>query len=86
MDLDFTGKTAVVTGAARGIGRSIAAGLFERGATVVLADVLPEVADTAAALGDRASGFVLDVTDAAAVKEFLARHWPPPSPSRSSIW
>ena len=71
MNLDFTGKTAVVTGAARGIGQSIAAGLHERGATVVLVDVLPEVADTATALGERASARVLDVTDAAAVKDFV---------------
>jgi len=71
MNLDFTGKTAVVTGAARGIGQSIAAGLHERGATVVLVDVLPEVAETAAALGERATGHVLDVTDAAAVKDFV---------------
>jgi len=71
MDLDFTGKTVVVTGAARGIGREIAFGLHERGADVVLVDVLAEVTETAAALGERASGRVLDVTDAAAVKEFV---------------
>jgi 3-oxoacyl-[acyl-carrier protein] reductase len=71
MNLDFTGRTAVVTGAARGIGRSIAEALHSRGATVVLADVLPEVADTAGELGERAHGSTLDVTDAAAVKEFV---------------
>ena len=67
MKLGFDGKTAVVTGAARSIGQAIAAGLHARGANVVLVDVLPEVAETAAALGERASGSVLDVTDPSAV-------------------
>ncbi len=34
-DIDFTGKVAVVTGASRGIGRTIVLALAERGATVV---------------------------------------------------
>jgi 3-oxoacyl-[acyl-carrier protein] reductase len=34
-ELDFTGKVAIVTGASRGIGRVIALGLAQRGATVV---------------------------------------------------
>ncbi|MEN8150774.1 MAG: SDR family NAD(P)-dependent oxidoreductase, partial [Planctomycetota bacterium] len=71
LKLGFDGKTAVVTGAARGIGQAIAAGLHERGANLVLVDVLPEVAETAESLGDRAVGHVLDVTDPAAVKDFV---------------
>lgn len=43
-------KVALVTGAARGIGRSIAFELAKAGASVVLSDLLPEVETTAAEL------------------------------------
>lgn len=41
-DFDFRGRTAIVTGAAHGIGRSICRELSARGAVVWTADVLPE--------------------------------------------
>lgn len=59
------GRTAIVTGAARGLGAGIAQALAEEGAAVVLADVLPQVNDTAAALasaGHRTLAVHLDVT------------------------
>ncbi|MDP3550770.1 MAG: glucose 1-dehydrogenase [Novosphingobium sp.] len=59
------GRTAIVTGAARGLGAGIAQALAEDGAAVVLADVLPQVNDTAAALasaGHRTLAVHLDVT------------------------
>ena len=40
--MEFEGKAAVVTGAARGIGRLIAVTLAESGADIVLVDVLPQ--------------------------------------------
>lgn len=57
------GKVALVTGAARGQGRAIAARLIEEGCSVVLADVL-ETETTAAELGPKALPVRLDVTDA----------------------
>ena len=37
--MDISGKTAIVTGAASGIGLGIAAALAEAGANVVMADI-----------------------------------------------
>jgi NAD(P)-dependent dehydrogenase (short-subunit alcohol dehydrogenase family) len=45
----FTGRSALVTGAAQGMGRSIAARLLEEGASVVLFDIDEELAAEAAA-------------------------------------
>ena len=65
----FTGRTALVTGAARGIGAAIATRLAENGATVFIADVLTDAGEATAA-GLREKGldalFVeLDVRDEA---------------------
>lgn len=47
MNFDFTGKTAIVTGAAHGFGRAIALAFAERGAHVWAVDILAdELADT----------------------------------------
>jgi 3alpha(or 20beta)-hydroxysteroid dehydrogenase len=54
------GKTAIVTGAARGIGRGIAELMATEGATVIGADVLPFEGETALTSSVR-----LDVTDEA---------------------
>ena len=40
MNLDFSGKTAIVTGAAHGFGRAISVAFAERGAHVWACDVL----------------------------------------------
>jgi NAD(P)-dependent dehydrogenase (short-subunit alcohol dehydrogenase family) len=47
-DLSLSGKVAIVTGASRGIGRSIALGLAEHGADVALAARKPEGLEEAA--------------------------------------
>jgi NAD(P)-dependent dehydrogenase (short-subunit alcohol dehydrogenase family) len=64
----LSGRTAVVTGASRGIGRAIALRLAEAGADVALwardEVALQGVADEIAAMGGRAQPFACDVTDA----------------------
>lgn len=46
--MDFNGKVAVITGAGQGIGLGVAEALFRAGASVVLADLNPDLARTAA--------------------------------------
>ena len=61
------GKVAVITGAARGIGFSIAEMLSEHGATSVIIDIDQEAVNSAIQqiddLGNRAIGFTVDVTN-----------------------
>jgi NAD(P)-dependent dehydrogenase (short-subunit alcohol dehydrogenase family) len=45
---DLSGRTAIITGARRGIGFAIAEGLALAGAVSVIADILPETGDEAA--------------------------------------
>jgi NAD(P)-dependent dehydrogenase (short-subunit alcohol dehydrogenase family) len=69
--IDLVGKTALVTGASRGIGRAIAVAYAAAGADVALlarnAELLAEVAAEVEALGRKAVVLVADVTDADAV-------------------
>ena len=72
----FDGKTALVTGGGRGIGRGIVLTLAREGADVVIADIdLPRAEATAVevrALGRRATLLRIDVTDQASVDRGLA--------------
>jgi 3-oxoacyl-[acyl-carrier protein] reductase len=66
------GRTAVVTGAAQGIGAAVAADLHARGHRVALLDVDGEkAADTAERIGPRAAAFAADVRDPARVRDAL---------------
>ena len=64
---DFKGKTAIVTGAASGIGLGIAKALAHAGTNIVLADLRPEPLEVARktieAIGVQAVGVTIDVSD-----------------------
>lgn len=62
------GKTALITGAARGIGLAVARAYAEHGARVIVADVDPASTETAAGDIPRARALALDVTDEAATE------------------
>lgn len=65
MTTSMTGKTAIVTGAARGLGRAYAEGLAKEGANVVCGDIRPcdETIAAVEAAGGKALGVHMDVTD-----------------------
>ena len=73
----LAGRVAIVTGAAKGIGRHYARALAEEGAAVVVADIVDgtEVVEAIAAEHGEAAvlGAVFDVSDEAAVQELVAR-------------
>ncbi len=69
----LAGKIALVTGAAQGIGKAIAARLAADGATVVVSDINGEGAKAAAAaIGGKAKAVAADVSDPASVKALFA--------------
>lgn len=78
IEVDLTGRSAVVTGAGSGIGREIALVLAAAGAAVTGADVdvagADETARRAGAAGGRVSAVELDVSDRAAVDAAIDAH------------
>jgi 3-oxoacyl-[acyl-carrier protein] reductase len=77
MHLDFSGQTALVTGAAHGFGRAIAVAFAHRGARVWACDVIDdELRETErlcnAAAHSCCTARVVDVTDESAVGAFVA--------------
>ncbi len=67
--MDLSGKVALVTGSARGIGREIALKLAEVGATVVVSDVADAepVAEEIRAMNRQSLAVAADVTSSTAV-------------------
>jgi 3-oxoacyl-[acyl-carrier protein] reductase len=75
MHFDLGGQTAIVTGAAQGIGEGIATRLAAAGATVAVADRNLESAQATAARledsGAQAFAVAVDVTDAASIQSMV---------------
>ena len=75
-DDDFTGRTALVTGAATGIGRAIAVAMAEAGATVIVnhlgrAELAHETVALIEAAGGTAWALEADVSQGAAVRGLM---------------
>ena len=71
---DFTGKVALVTGGAAGIGAAICHALAVRGARVAVVDLSPDAHQTAAALANDGHGaHVLDITRPGHAEDAVAR-------------
>jgi meso-butanediol dehydrogenase/(S,S)-butanediol dehydrogenase/diacetyl reductase len=71
------GKTCIVTGAARGIGKGIGLRLASEGGNVVFADIEPKEAEAAAAeaqaAGGKAIGLPVDVTKRDQIRSLITR-------------
>jgi gluconate 5-dehydrogenase len=71
---ELEGRTALITGAASGLGLAIAGGLAQVGVSVVLADINEEELQTAVmSVGGDCQGLVLDVADSDAVSQAVAK-------------
>src|SRR6266436_6334709 len=74
---DLFGRTALVTGSSRGLGRAIAEGLAKAGARLIINGIDPARVEAAVAdmrtAGYAAEGSAFDVTDEAGIVEAFAR-------------
>ena len=73
---DLTGKVAVVIGGSRGLGKGMAKGLADAGATVAISSrgkeaLLQAAAELTAETGSTVEGIALDITSVDAINAFV---------------
>ena len=77
MNIDFTGRKAIICGGSRGIGRAIALGLAASGADVSIcargAEMLEQTRSEIAAFGHKAHAMSVDLGDAEAIKGYIGK-------------
>lgn len=72
--MQLAGKTALITGSARGIGRAFAEAYLKEGANVVIADIdEARASETAQDLGENALAVRMDVTEQSSIDDAIAR-------------
>ena len=70
----LAGKITIVTGAAQGFGKGIAQELYNEGATIVVADMNEQLAQSVAAeMGERACAIAVNVSDEESVANLVAK-------------
>ena len=76
MNIDFTGKRAIICGGSRGIGRAIALGFAAAGGDVSIcargAETLERTRTEVAAIGHKAHAGACDLSDASAIRSYIA--------------
>ena len=74
--MDFSGKTALITGSGRGIGKETAIKFAEQGANIILADINPELLDQVGAeiesLNREVLKIVLDVSNINQIDQMIS--------------
>jgi 3-oxoacyl-[acyl-carrier protein] reductase len=74
MDLELAGKTVLVTGSSRGLGRAIAQALYREGCSVVLnGRDSSELERIVREMGERAAAVAADVTDPESCRDLVAK-------------
>lgn len=70
----LAGKITIVTGAAQGFGKGIAEELYKEGATIIIADMNQQMAESVAAeMGERAFAIPVNVSDEESVANLVAQ-------------